>query len=180
MRVNCLRVREQVASRALRTRSQFTDFRVKPKKNKKMDEQIKQLAENLKKSGLAASMYEAIEKAKSILNVKTQKTGSYQENTNSAQQNPETMTNTNLSVDVKNENVQIKELMKEVGVEPEHIEEQKQQKLDKVQEKSEQIKEEVNKVQETKSESTQSGQGREDIFKEEEKIDLTKVFNNNK
>ena len=44
-----------------------------------MDEQVKQLAETLKKSGMAASEYDAIEKAKNILNVKTQKSDSQEE-----------------------------------------------------------------------------------------------------
>ena len=39
-----------------------------------MEEEIKKLAETLRKSGLAVSEYESIEKAKSILNVKTQNT----------------------------------------------------------------------------------------------------------
>ena len=71
-----------------------------------MDEQIKNLAETLKKNGMAASMYEAIEKAKSILNVKS-------DGKNAPQQNPE----------IK-DGVPLNELMKEVGVTPEQVEAQ--------------------------------------------------------
>jgi predicted nucleic acid-binding Zn-ribbon protein len=173
-----------------------------------MDEQVKQLAETLRKNGLAASEYEAIEKAKSILNVKVQKSDTSQQD--DLQQNPEQgITNEksmpNLGIDIKNESTPLNELMKEVNVSPEEVEAQEQEKLDNMQgkiddikedikeakenpEKVEQIKEEIANVKDevdkiaevTTKENPQESENQlqEDRFKEEKKIDLTKVFGN--
>lgn len=170
------------------------------------DEKVKQLAETLKKQGLAVSEYEAIEKAKSILNVKTQNNDTSQEEDIPAGQemkNEQAMPN--LDVGTKNKNVPLNELMKEVNVTPEQVEAQKQEKLDVIEaevndikreikqaeknpEKIEQLKEEiakikedVNKIEEVKAEPQENKeQPKEDIFKEEKKIDLTKVFGQKK
>ena len=158
------------------------------------DPRVQQLANTLKSQGLAASMYEAIEKAKSILNVKPVKTDEQQEN-NEVQ---------NADWDISKENITLNELMKEIGVTPEQIEAQKQGKLDDIEtevhqikndieqaeknpEKMEHVKEEITKVkdeidkiEESKAEEPQESKKQpeqKDMFEEEKKIDLTKVFN---
>ncbi len=163
------------------------------------DEKVKQLAETLRKNGLAVSEYEAIEKAKSILNVSIPKSDTLQEK---GQNTPENPIN-----DIKNQNIPLNELMKEVNVTPEQVEAQKQEKLDDIEtevneikkdiqqaekspEKTEQLKEEIakvkediNKIEEVKAENKpreNKEQPEEDIFKEEKKIDLTKIFGNKK
>ena len=157
------------------------------------DPRVQQLANTLKNQGLAASMYEAIEKAKSILNVPKSPT---QEE---SQQDIE-----NQDYDVTKENATLNELMKEIGVTPEQIEAQKQGKLDDIEtevhqikndieqaeknpEKMEHVKEEITKVkdeidkiEESRAEEPQESKKQpeqKDMFEEEKKIDLTKVFN---
>ena len=157
------------------------------------DPRVQQLANTLKDKGLAASMYEAIEKAKSILNVPT---GPTQEE---SQQDSE-----NQGYDITKESATLNELMEEIGVTPEKIEEHRQEKLNEIDneifeikkhiqeaeknpEKMEQVKEEITKVnneigeiKESKAEehkqSKEQPEG-ENRFKDEKKIDLTKVFN---
>ena len=163
------------------------------------NEKVNQLAETLKKNGLASSMSEAIEKAKSILNVSTSKSDTLQEKDQNASKNPIN--------DIKNQNIPLNELMKEVGVTSKQIEKQKQEKLDDIQaevfqikrdikqaeknpEKKEQVKEEIKKVKddldrikeikaEKKSQENKQSD-HDDLFKEEKKIDLTKIFGNKK
>lgn len=157
------------------------------------DEKVKQLAQTLKNQGLAASMYEAIEKAKSILNVPT---GPTQEE---SQQDSE-----NQDYDITKESATLNELMEEIGVTPEQIEAQKQEKLNDIDneifeikkhiqeaeknpEKMEQVKEEITKVKdeigeikESKAEEPKKSKEQPEekgMFEEEKKIDLTKVFN---
>ena len=173
------------------------------------DEKVKQLAETLRKNGLAASEYEAIEKAKSILNVRTQREDASQEGDvakhDSETKNEQAMPN--LNIDIKNQNTPLNELMKEINVTPEQVEAQKQEKLDDIEtevneikkdikqaekspEKTEQLKEEIakvkdnlDKVEEVKAEKEPQNKQQaeqDDMFKEEKKIDLTKVFNQNK
>jgi len=150
-----------------------------------MDNQIRQLAETLKKTGMAASMSEAIEKAKSILNIKT----TQEENQNTFQ---------NIGVDVK-QDATLNELMREVNVTPEQVEVQKQEKIEDIKkevfvikkdireaeknpEKVELIKKEVEKVKDEINKITEDipKEKEEDMFKEEKKIDLNKLFGNNK
>lgn len=171
-----------------------------------MDEQLKQLAETLKKIGMAASMSESIEKAKSIMNIKPQKTDSFQVN-KETQQGQEIAASANIDADVKNEDETLSELMRQVNVAPEQVEAQRQEKIEDIKEeiseikkdirqsgenpeKTEQLKEEitkikddVDKIEEIKAEKApQEGnfQLENDMFKEEKKIDLAKVFNNKK
>jgi len=134
-----------------------------------MDNQIKQLAETLQKTGIAASMYEAIEKAKSILKVNIQKPENSEENTQNIQQNQETMPN--LGVEIK-EDTTLNELMKEVNVSPEEVKKQEQKKIEGIQE-------EVNVIKETEDSQKYKNE-QKDMFQEEKKIDLTKIFGNKK
>ncbi|MCK4859268.1 MAG: hypothetical protein KAS87_01795 [Candidatus Omnitrophica bacterium] len=161
------------------------------------DEKVKELAETLKKQGLAASEYEAIEKAKSILDVSIPKSDALQEKDQNNSENPIN--------DIKNQNIPLNELMKEVNVTPEQVEAQRQEKMDDIEkevneikkdiqqaekspEKTEQLKEEIakvkdnlNRVGEAKAENEpqeNKEQPEESIFKEEKKIDLTKIFGN--
>jgi len=159
------------------------------------NEEIKQLAETLKKTGLAASMYEAIEKAKCILNIKT-----------SPQEKNQGMSS-NVGIDEKKEDTTLNELMRQVNVAPEQVEAQRQEKIEDIKEeifeikkdikqsgenpeKTEQLKEEiakikddVDKIEEIKAEKEPlegNFQSDNDMFKEEKKIDLAKVFSNKK
>jgi chromosome segregation ATPase len=162
-----------------------------------MDEKVKQLAETLKKNGLAASEYEAIDKAKSILNVKSQKTDTSQNQIEQPASELENKPASNLGVDIKDDNKPLKELMKEANVPPEQVETQEQlddvqekiedikedikeaeknpEKIEQVKEEIEKVKEDIAQVEEAKKEN--KNQPQEDRFKEEKKIDLTKVFN---
>ena len=156
-----------------------------------MEEQVQQLAETLKKNGLAASMSEAIQKAKSILNIDLTKSSDQKE------ENPESP-----DYNIKNEDATLNELMKEVNVTPEQVEEHKQERLDDVEaeildikkdikqaeknpEKIQQVKEEItkvkddmNKIMETKESENKEQSEDKDMFKEEKKIDLNKLFGN--
>jgi len=134
-----------------------------------MDNQIKQLAETLQKTGVAASMYEAIEKAKSILKVNIQKPENSEENTQNIQQNQVTMPN--IGAEIK-EDTTLNELMKEVNVSPEEVKKQEQEKIEGIQE-------EVNRIKETED-SQQNKTEQKDMFEQEKKIDLTKIFGNKK
>jgi|TARA_B100001971_G_C18050238_1_gene462438 hypothetical protein len=162
-----------------------------------MDEKVKQLAETLKKNGLAASEYEAIDKAKSILNVKSQKTDTSQNQIEQSTPELENKPASNPGVDIKDDNKPLKELMKEANVPPEQVETQEQlddvqekiedikedikeaeknpEKIEQVKEEIEKVKEDIAQVEEAKKEN--KNQPQEDRFKEEKKIDLTKVFN---
>jgi chromosome segregation ATPase len=162
------------------------------------DEKVKQLAETLRKNGLASSEYEAIEKAKSILNVSTRKSDTSESSQNNSESPIDNM---------KNQNIPLNELMKEVNVTPEQVEAQQQEKLDDVEtevselkkdikeaekspEKKEQLKEDIarvkdnlDKIREVKAENEpqkNKEDQEEDLFKEEKKVDLTKVFGNKK
>jgi len=169
-----------------------------------MDDQLKTLAETLKKTGMAASMYEAIEKAKSIMNIKPQ-IDDPNTATIKTPENREPGVNANIDVDLKNKNTSLNELMKEVKVTPEQVEEKKQEKIEEINEEIseikgdislaennpekiedvkdelEKVKEDVNKIEEIKSEKetiNDNSQSDNDTFKEEKKIDLTKIFGN--
>lgn len=169
-----------------------------------MDEQLKQLAETLKKIGIAASISEAIEKAKSIMNIKPQNTDSFPVN-KEVNQNQETPLNANIGANIKDENSTLNELMKQVNVTPEQVEAQRQgkiedikeeiseiksdlslvgnnpEKIDHLKEEIAKIRDDVDKIEEIKTEKEpqeDNSQSDNDIFKEEKKIDLTKVFGN--
>lgn len=157
------------------------------------DQRVQNLANMLKDKGLAVSMYEAIEKAKSILNVPA---GPIQEESQKGSKNQD--------YDVTKESATLNELMEEIGVTPEKIEEQKQEKLNEIDneifeikkhiqeaeknpEKMEQVNEEITKVKaelgemkESKAEEPKESKEQpeqRDRFGDEKKIDLTKIFN---
>jgi len=155
------------------------------------DEKVKQLAETLKRNNLAASMSEAIEKAKSILNL-----GSVKSNIKPK------------DLDLDNENVSLNELMNEVDITPEQVKEEEKEQLDHVKaeiskakedlkeaEKNpekvnyvkveiEQIKEDVDKIAEAKTEEkaqeNKSQPEQKDLYEKEKKINFTKVFGDKK
>ena len=99
------------------------------------DEKIKKLAETLKSQGLAVSMYEAVEKAKSILNVKIE------EDTDSEVKDRDRFSKPGYNI--KKEGVSVNELMKEVGVTPEQVEAQEQEKIENLKEEVNEVKEEI-------------------------------------
>lgn len=123
------------------------------------DEKVKQLAETLKKQGLAASMLEATDKAKSILGVDIQKkvepqeqaqqenNGLQQEEINRQEQNIlqdlQTQDSTPDREDIANSKVPLNELMREVNVSPEQVEAQEEEKIDNINNEIGQIKEEI-------------------------------------
>ena len=82
------------------------------------DERVKQLAETLRKHGLAASVYEATEKAKSILNVRTQRSDASQENDRlfSGREMKNEQILPKFDLDVGNENTTLNELLREINV----------------------------------------------------------------
>ena len=144
------------------------------------DEKVKQLAETLKKQGLAVSMYEAMEKAKSILNVKSQNNTETWGNTNRQQSGQKiiksqenvkwNMDNSmsqerqsdklrNSDYDITKETASLNELMQEIGVTEEQIGEQEKQKI-------EQIKQEVNEIREDLREADQNPEKIEEIKEE--------------
>ncbi len=153
------------------------------------DEKVQQLANTLKSQGLAASMSEAIEKAKSILNIDTTKNDVADEKSQHKE---------NQDYDITKEKVTLNELMKEVNVDPEEVAAQEEEKIHEAQEKIfkikkeikeaekhpekmehvkeeiAEVKEETDKIEEESKESKQEPEN--DRFKEEKKVDLTKVF----
>ena len=168
------------------------------------DEKVKQLAETLKNQGLAASMYEAIEKAKSILNVGPSESKETQQN---APKEGDRFSKQDY--DVKNEEASVDELMEEVGVTQDEVQDQEKEKVSTIAaeihnikeemkeakndpEKIEQIKEEISKVNEEVGEVTKElseteektkedkKDEKDDKFKEKGSIDLSEVFNYNK
>lgn len=126
------------------------------------DERVKQLAETLRKQGLAASVYEATEKAKSILNVRTQKSYSSEEQRQTYPDQPfpqqpfsddgQGMANKqimpDLDLDIKSGNVTLNELLREVNVLPEEVEALEQERLDDAQEKINDAKESLKAAEE--------------------------------
>jgi len=137
-----------------------------------MDNQIKQLAETLKKTGIAASMYEAIEKAKSILKVNIQKPENSEENTLDVQQNQESMPN--IDAEIK-EDTTLNELMREVNVSPEEVKAQEQEKIENIQEEVNDIREDINQVENEPEKIEQVKEEIEDVKDEMNKILETKT-----
>lgn len=89
--------------------------------SKTEDPKVMQLANTLKSRGLAVSMYDAIERARNILEIRPMKIDVQSEGN-----------------DVQND-VTLNELMREVGVSPEQVEAQEKQRL-------ESIKDELNNI----------------------------------
>ena len=132
------------------------------------DERVKQLAETLKKQGLAASMYEAMEKAKSILNIKSQ---TNQDRRETAKEMPKLKENSDIGFerqerpieeygpleesnkfsdtdyDITKETASLNELMQEIGVTPEQVAEQEKQKIGKIMQEVNEIKEELSEAE---------------------------------
>ena len=157
------------------------------------DEKVKNLAETLKKGHLAASMSEAIEKAKSILGATIAKTDTSEEKQPDAPPKP--------NYDITKETVTLNELMNELNVNTEQLAAQEQrkvadiraevneikeeikeaeknpEKMEQIKEGIEKVKDKMNEIEETKTEAKENKTEQEDMFKEEKKIDLTKVFN---
>ena len=99
--------------------------------NKMEGNQVKQLAETLMKAGVAVSMYEAVEKAKSILSVKTQESNIL-EGSEDAQENHQTRPN--VDAEIKKEDATLNELMKEANVALEEPQENKAERKDEFEE----------------------------------------------
>ena len=136
-----------------------------------MVDELKQLAETLMKTGMASSTYDAMEKAKSILNVKSQKSyTSDQEQQNKPVEKQQPMPN--IGMDIKDENATLNELMRELGIYPEQVaeqeKEQKQEKLDNAKGKIEEIKEEI---EEAENNPEKIKQIREEIAEVNEELD---------
>ena len=159
------------------------------------DQRVKELAETLKRNNLAASMSEAIEKARSILNVDTLKSDTPQNKV----ENPD--------LDVKDEDLSLNELMGEVNVTSEQVEEQERKQLEHIRAEInkmrggikhagenpenvehlrkgiEKLKDDAKKIIELKaneSPKNKSQPEQKDMFEQERKIDLTKIFSNKK
>ena len=155
------------------------------------DERVKQLAETLKKQGLAASMYEAMEKAKSILNIKSQNNQKREttKETPKPEENPdidsehqyfpdtdEPLEEENKfskpDYDIAKEIVSLNELMQEIGVTPEQVAEQEKQKIGHITEEVHEIREELReaeqapeKIEEIRGEISHVGEEIDEIIR---------------
>jgi hypothetical protein len=96
------------------------------------EDQLKKLAETLKNNGLAVSMYEALEKAKSILNVKSQN-----ENSGSGYVASESMGS------IPQGKESLNELMEEAGVNSQQVDFQEKKKAEYIKKEVVNIKEEL-------------------------------------
>ena len=127
-----------------------------------MADELRQLAETLMKTRMASSMYDAMEKAKSILNVKSQKPSASEQAQNRPMERQQPAPD--IGVNIKDESVTLNELMREIGVDPGQVERQegllKREKLDNVREKVSEIKEDI---MEAGQNPEKIGQIREDI-----------------
>ncbi|MBI2651455.1 hypothetical protein HYX01_03220 [Candidatus Woesearchaeota archaeon] len=149
------------------------------------EEEVKQLAETLKNHGLAASMYEAMEKAKSILSINTAKKDNNKE-----------------SESILDKDVPLNELMKQAGINPEEVEAEEQEKIENVnieamslkrkiqqaenepqkaehiQEEIEKVKEELSQIEDNKQEQHEENknEAERNEASKEKKFDLTKIF----
>lgn len=159
------------------------------------DPKVRELAETLKRNNLAASMSEAIGKARSILNVDTVKSNTPQNKL----ENP--------NLDLKDEDVSLNELMGEVDVTSEQVEEQELKQLGHIRAEInkirggikhagenpenvkhlrkgiEKLKDDAKKIIETREKKgleNESQPEQKDMFEQERKIDLSKVFNKKK
>ena len=190
------------------------------------DKKLKELAQTLKKSGLAVSDYEAVEKAKAILETETQSQEEQKEPVKepinvelpeikeefseekaehkkegffsnldedlSHEKNPEPEGHkfSEPGYDISREELTVNDLMKEVGVNPEVIPEEKN-KVEDMTEKISELKEEIleegknpeeGKMEEIKNKMEEIKEEMQDIEKEEtesqeeKKIDLNKIF----
>ena len=159
------------------------------------DEKVRELAETLKRNNLATSMSEAIEKARSILNVDAQKSSASQNKV----ENPD--------LDLKDEDHSLNELMREVNVTSEQVEKQEQKQLEhiraeinkmrgsikhagenpenveRLREGIEKLKDDAKRIIETREKEglkNKSQPEQKDMFEQERKVDLTKIFNKKK
>ena len=159
------------------------------------DERVRELAETLKRNNLAASMSEAIEKARSILNVDTAKSDTPQNKV----ENPD--------LDLKDENHSLNELMGEVNVTSEQVEKQEQKQLEhirteinrmrgsikhagehpenveRLRRKIEKLKNDAKRIIEikaTESPKNENQPKQKDMFEQERNVDLSKIFNKKK
>jgi len=110
-----------------------------------MDEKkVKELAEKLKNQGLAVSMYEATEKAKSILGVEIGNSGQTEQKTTEQEDRF-----SKEDFDVKNEKGTVNDLMEEIGVTADQIKEQEKKTIDEITEVKEDIMEAVENPEKT-------------------------------
>lgn len=144
------------------------------------DNKVQKLAATLRERGLAVSMYEALEKAKSIMNIKSEKNENQEETKQAmpeARQEPEALEGQdkskwqsgkfNVGHEVRNEKATLNELMQEVGVEPEQVQTMEREKVEKIKEEISEIKEDMNEVQDYPEKAEQI---REDILKVNEQV----------
>jgi hypothetical protein len=168
------------------------------------DEKVTQLAETLKNQGLAVSMYEAIEKAKSILSVKTDAKHSQVGEKSIVQGKNQEILDRNydqrsqkLEYNLGDERATLNELIRGSGIEPNQENSVKQKGIGQNSNGTEVKDEDPGKIAETEikgagnaigsipgEETSETGNERknqqENRFKEEEKVDLAKVFSGKK
>lgn len=141
------------------------------------DERVRQLAETLKKQGLAVSMYEAMEKARSIIGVKPYREDitrfrSPEPEFKADAKMPEPQENAKIVSDygdeVLNQDITLNELMKEIGVSEEDVRAQEQEKINKITEEAEKVKE---NILEAKQNPEKTEEVRAEIVHIEEELD---------
>ena len=110
--------------------------------DKNYEDKVKELAETLRKHGLAVSMYEATEKAKSILSAGTSEPKEKTDKGNASEPDYD-ITKETASLN----ELMLDELMEEIGVTPEQVKEQEKQKIEKIMEEVNEIKEDLREAE---------------------------------
>jgi len=165
------------------------------------EDKVKKLAETLKKQGLAVSMYEAVEKAKSILTVGVEKNQGQEDKQDIPTQdsNKEEDGISENEFKVQNEDSTLNELMQGAGVDTNQVESQEKREENPDAKESGEVKEDIKEVftnvdEGTNNSDRESGlevkelnkeeiedvgknkEEEESKQKDENKIDLTKIF----
>ena len=110
------------------------------------DKKVQELAETLKKQGLAVSMYEAMEKAKRIMGneEEAQTESQVKEQQEQTQEKEEVKEKVDQpDYDISKEKVTVNELLSELGVNPEQVKETEKEKIG---EEVETLKKEIGEV----------------------------------
>jgi len=126
--------------------------------SKTEDPKVMQLAETLKKHGFAASMYEAVEKARSIMDIDLAAGGSPQKGSEAKDD----------EWDISKEDATLNELMGEIGVTPEQVKAQEKEKLEEIKTEIGNI---THEIEDAEKNPEKIGQIKEEIAKVKAKVD---------
>ena len=126
------------------------------------EDKVKELAETLRKHGLAVSVYEAMEKAKSILSAGTSEVKEEKEGTERFSE-PD--------YEVTKEKSSLNQLMQEIGVDEQEVKEEEKERVGRIIGEIRQIREEI--IQ-SKSEPEKINRIREELLQLNEEV--TKIL----